>query len=163
MRHHLVCRPVQSFLEAIDILKVGNIAHSRHCCTLFKIFDEVHFMETLFKGIPTPQFSGFDFQDIQALVLARSQSQLDVSLVTQNELRLETRRLNHITLPVTFCFGFERHQVELAQLRGGLQEQAFAQKGTRQNSTRIALLQGRVNCHSRSDICSESCRAYRVS
>ena len=87
-------------------------------------------METLFKGIPTAQFPGFDFQNIQALVLARSQSQLDVSLVTQNELRLETRRLNHITLPVTFCFGFERHQVELAQLRGRLQEQAFTQKGT---------------------------------
>ena len=120
MRHHLVCRPVQRFLETIDILKMDNVANRRHTHALFKILDKVHFMETLFKRIPATQLPVLYFKDVQPLILTRAQGKLDIALIAQHKLSLELLRFNHLPLTVILGLGFERHQVELSQLRRGL-------------------------------------------
>ena len=162
MSHHLVCSPVQRFLKAVDILEVCNVAHRRHRCTLFKIFDKVHLMEPFFKWVPSAQFPGLDLQHIQALVLTSPQRQLDIAFVAKHKLCLHACRLNHIALPVTLRLGLKGHQIELTQLGRRLQEQTFAQKGTCQNRARVAFLQGRIDSNGAGDVGNEASAARRI-
>lgn len=118
-------------------------------------------MESFFKGIPSGQFPVLHFQHVQALVLARAQGQLDITLISKHKLCFDTCRLNHLAILV-LCLGLERNQIKLAQLWRGLQVQAFAQQCASKDRACIALLQFRIDSNGASDIGNEASAARRI-
>lgn len=85
--HHLFFRPVQHLAESVQILKTCHVSDNRHALPLVIIFKELE------AGIAGHRVAAFVLAllydlNIDALVLTAAQCQLNVSLISQHELRI---------------------------------------------------------------------------
>lgn len=137
MGKHLLLAPIDGLAETVGILKHGIVANcfSRFPC--FFVLNQPDF-DFLVQRVKFDKFAVLDSKDIQLLVLARSDSKLNIALIAKLELR------HFAALPVV-----ERNHVILPKLRGRGKLQAFAQQRSGKDALICALLKSGVRLNRR--------------
>ena len=161
MGHHLFLGPVDDLAETVEVLEIGHVADGGQGLTLVVVLDELELGLAGFR-VFAHVLALLDDHDIQILILAAAQRQLNVALVAQHECGGSGFRANHVAAAVILGLLLERNEVILTQLRGRAEVEAFAQQRTGKDRAGIAFLQGGVDGNSAGDRGGKAAGSGRV-
>lgn len=148
--HHLFLAPVNRLAEAVHILEHGIVPRGFRLLALLKVLNQTAF-DFLVERVEVYQLALFDFNDIQLLVVAATDCQLDIPLIAKDKLSLVAFRGNHIALSVVLGFLLKRNEVILPKLGRGGEIQAFPEQPSGKNASGFTGLKLRIDGYRRSD------------
>ena len=178
MQKHLLLGPIDKFAEAIQILKQGNVTDGLCLGSLIRI-RVPSCRKFLGERVVVCELTLFDFENVDVLVEAGANGELNISLVAEHELRfhfgggypLALFVLDDVAVLVSqpngfsvrsLYLAFKRYKVELTKLRGGGKVKALTEQRAGENGTCITLLECRIYCNGRRDCCDKALRSLGV-